>query len=98
MPPSSQSLDGQVMRIQKGDRRPIEVSLPLLGAHQLENAATAYGALKASRFQLSDDAIRQGFASVRWRARFELARREPPVIFDSAHNQDSFEKLRRGAG
>jgi len=91
--PISQSLDGQIMRIQKGDRRPIEVSLPLLGAYQLENAATAYGALKASRFQLSDDAIRRGFASVRWRARFELARSEPPVIFDSAHNQDSFEKL-----
>jgi dihydrofolate synthase/folylpolyglutamate synthase len=91
--PIRQSLDGQVMRIQKGDHRPIEVSLPLLGAYQLENAAIAYGALKASRFQLSDDAIRQGFASVRWRARFELARREPPVIFDSAHNQDSFEKL-----
>jgi folylpolyglutamate synthase/dihydropteroate synthase len=23
-----------------------------------------------------------------------MARREPPVIFDSAHNQDSFAKLR----
>ena len=91
--PISHSLEGQVLRIQGGDRRPIEVSLPLLGAYQLENAATAYAALKASKFQLSDEDIRKGFASVRWRGRFELARREPPVIFDSAHNQDSFEKL-----
>ncbi|HNK64292.1 MAG TPA: cyanophycin synthetase, partial [Anaerolineales bacterium] len=35
-----------------------------------------------------------GFSQVQWRARFEVARVEPPVIFDSAHNQDSFEKLR----
>lgn len=91
--PISATLEGQVLRIQGWDRRPIDVNLPLLGAHQLENAATAYAALKAGRFQLSDEDIRQGFASVRWRGRFELARREPPVIFDSAHNRDSFEKL-----
>lgn len=91
--PISCTLEGQVLRIQGWDRRPIEVRLPLLGAHQLENAATAYAALNASRFKLTDDHIQQGFASVRWRGRFELARREPPVIFDSAHNQDSFEKL-----
>jgi len=31
---------------------------------------------------------------VRWPARFEIAQREnPTVIFDSAHNRDSFEKL-----
>jgi dihydrofolate synthase/folylpolyglutamate synthase len=91
--PVSRSLEGQVLRIQQRDQLPVEFGLPLLGAHQLENAATAYAALKASRFHLPDDAIRQGFASVHWRARFELAQLEPPVIFDSAHNQDSFEKL-----
>jgi dihydrofolate synthase/folylpolyglutamate synthase len=91
--PVSRSLEGQVLRIQQRDQLPVEFGLPLLGAHQLENAATAYAALKASRFHLPDDDIRQGFASVHWRARFELAQFEPPVIFDSAHNQDSFEKL-----
>jgi dihydrofolate synthase/folylpolyglutamate synthase len=91
--PVSSTLEGQVVRIQGWDRRPIEIHLPLLGAHQLENAATAYAALKTSRFQLSDDDIRKGFDAVRWRGRFELARREPPVIFDSAHNKDSFQKL-----
>jgi dihydrofolate synthase/folylpolyglutamate synthase len=91
--PVSSSFEGQVVRIQGWDCRPIEIHLPLLGAHQLENAATAYAALKTSRFQLSDDDIRKGFAAVRWRGRFELARREPPVIFDSAHNKDSFQKL-----
>ena len=70
------------------------VHLPLLGSHQRENAATAYAALKASGLDVSDEAIQKGFAQVKWRARFEIARRDPPVIFDSAHNEDSFVKLR----
>jgi dihydrofolate synthase/folylpolyglutamate synthase len=65
-----------------------------LGSHQIQNAATAYAALKASGLQVADEAIQKGFSRVKWRARFEVARREPPVIFDSAHNQDSFAKLR----
>ncbi|MBK8618500.1 MAG: bifunctional folylpolyglutamate synthase/dihydrofolate synthase [Anaerolineales bacterium] len=71
----------------------IPFTIPLLGNHQIENAATAYTALKASGIPITDEQIQKGFSQVQWRARFEIARREPPVIFDSAHNQDSFEKL-----
>ena len=71
----------------------VELKIPLLGLHQVENAATAYAALKTSGLDVSDEAIQKGFANVKWRARFEVARRDPPVIFDSAHNQDSFAKL-----
>ena len=42
-----------------------------------------------------DAAIHKGLATVKWPARFEVVRREPPVIFDSAHNQDSFARLRQ---
>jgi len=83
------SLDGQEFRIQNSEFR-----IPLLGAHQIENAATAYTALKVSGIPITDEQIQKGFSQVQWRARFEVARREPPVIFDSAHNQDSFAKLR----
>ncbi len=72
----------------------LDLTIPLLGSHQLENAATAYAALKVSGLEISDEAIQKGFAQVKWRGRFEIARREPPVIFDSAHNDDSFAKLR----
>ena len=72
----------------------LELQIPLLGWHQLENAATAYAALKASGIPITDEQIKTGFSQVQWRARFEIARVEPPVIFDCAHNQDSFEKLR----
>jgi dihydrofolate synthase/folylpolyglutamate synthase len=72
----------------------VELHIPLLGKHQIENAATAYAALKTSGIPITDEQIKTGFSQVQWRARFEVARVEPPVIFDSAHNQDSFEKLR----
>ncbi|HUG34378.1 MAG TPA: folylpolyglutamate synthase/dihydrofolate synthase family protein [Anaerolineales bacterium] len=102
----SQSLDGQVVSIRPSTLRlratpsaqrvrdySTTVQIPLLGTHQLENAATAYAALKASGLEVSDEAIQKGFSQVKWRGRFEVARRNPPVVFDSAHNDDSFEKL-----
>ena len=99
------SLGGQtlsVSRLQKGQGKKKEAEnskesvilrVPLLGQHQVVNAATAYAALKASGLKVSDTAIRQGFAGVIWPCRFEIVRCEPPVILDSAHNLDSFEKL-----
>ncbi|MCK7482098.1 MAG: hypothetical protein M0C28_36820 [Candidatus Moduliflexus flocculans] len=61
-----------------------------MGQHQVENAVTAYAALEASGLQISRRSHPKGFSQVKWRARFEVVRRDPPVIFDSAHNQDSF--------
>ncbi|MBK7318948.1 folylpolyglutamate synthase/dihydrofolate synthase family protein [Candidatus Villigracilis affinis] len=90
------SLDGQKFNLQPStfNLHPLSFIIPLLGSHQIENAATAYTALKASGIPITDEQIQKGFSQVQWRARFEVARREPPVIFDSAHNQDSFAKLR----
>jgi dihydrofolate synthase/folylpolyglutamate synthase len=99
------SLDGQTLTVTRnrgvpGNKQGVEknqesviLRLPLLGQHQLVNAATAYAALKASGLKISDEAIAKGFANVKWPCRFEIVRREPPVILDSAHNEDSFEKL-----
>jgi dihydrofolate synthase/folylpolyglutamate synthase len=88
------TIDHQPSTLRQAQGRPLDLQLPLLGLHQIENAATAYTALKTSGIEISDEAIQKGFSQVKWRARFEVARRDPPVIFDSAHNQDSFEKLR----
>jgi dihydrofolate synthase/folylpolyglutamate synthase len=76
---------------------PVRLMLPLLGFHQVENAATAYTALQIFRdraLPLSDPAIRQGFSQVRWPGRFEVIQRYPPVVLDCAHNRDSALKLR----
>lgn len=94
--PLTSSLDGQTFRLTDNlqSANLPTFRLPLLGSHQLDNAATAYAALQASGIPITDEDIQKGFSQVQWRARFEVARREPPVIFDSAHNQDSFAKLR----
>lgn len=92
------NLEGQTLRLSLPAGRPVELWIPLLGLHQVENAATAYGALLLVRqagLAVSDEAIRAGFARVFWPARFELLRREPPVIVDSAHNRDSAQRLRQ---
>jgi dihydrofolate synthase/folylpolyglutamate synthase len=94
------SLDGQTLEIvnrQSSIVNPKSVILriPLLGMHQVVNAATAYTALQESGLRLSLQAIRRGFGEVEWPCRFELVRREPPVVLDSAHNADSARHLRQ---
>jgi len=89
------SLDGQSLSIQDDLRQStLNIQLPLLGAHQIENAAIAYAALKTSGIAIPDEDIQIGFAQVKWPARFEVLRREPPVVIDSAHNRDSARRLR----
>jgi dihydrofolate synthase / folylpolyglutamate synthase len=92
------SLDGQTLSVsrlqgvEKGQESVI-LRIPLLGQHQVVNAATAYAALKISGLDIPEESLAKGFAEVSWPCRFEIVRREPLVILDSAHNQDSFEKL-----
>ncbi|MEW6030827.1 MAG: bifunctional folylpolyglutamate synthase/dihydrofolate synthase [Chloroflexota bacterium] len=94
--PLANSLDGQTFQlVDNVQHSTLNLQLPLLGSHQLENAATAYTALKVCGLEISDEAIRKGFAEVKWPARFEVVRREPPVVIDSAHNRDSALRLRQ---
>lgn len=77
---------------------PLRFHIPLLGFHQVENAATAYAALKtAEKFglELSQEAYEKGFASVKWPGRMEILRQNPPVVIDSAHNRYSALRLRQ---
>ncbi|MCE5208867.1 MAG: bifunctional folylpolyglutamate synthase/dihydrofolate synthase [Chloroflexi bacterium] len=79
------------------DWEPIKLEIPLLGYHQIENAATAYAGLQVARqsgLNISAEAIQKGFAGVEWPGRFEVFRKSPPIIVDSAHNQDSALRLR----
>ncbi len=105
--PGEHSLDGQTLTVTRHmshvTPESVILRIPLLGTHQMVNAATAYAALKALRLgsgqasglNVPEAAIRKGFAEVKWPARFEVLRREPPVILDSAHNVDSAQKLRQ---
>ena len=65
------------------------LTLPLLAGYQPRNAAVAVTALRALRargWDIPDEAIRRGLASVRWPGRFELLRRSPPFLLDGSHN------------
>jgi dihydrofolate synthase / folylpolyglutamate synthase len=87
------SLNGQELTVSYQHAN-LRLNIPLLGIHQVENAATAYTALKTSGIPISDEAIQAGFSRVKWPARFEVLRHEPPVVIDSAHNRDSALRLR----
>jgi dihydrofolate synthase / folylpolyglutamate synthase len=83
---------------QEQGQQPAILTIPLLGHHQVVNAVTAYAALQTARrvgVEIDEDAIRRGFAGVIWPGRFEILRRDPPVVLDSAHNRDSAQKLRQ---
>ena len=72
------------------------LSIPLLGRHQRENAAAAVGLaelLCEKGFDLSDECVRDGLASLRWPGRIQLVARDPEVIIDGAHNVASIEVL-----
>jgi dihydrofolate synthase/folylpolyglutamate synthase len=73
-----------------------DVQLGLVGRHQAANAAIAAAMLvelASQGWQISDQAMRQGLAQVRWPARIELLSTRPTVILDSAHNRASIEAL-----
>jgi len=95
----SATLAGQEFEVWTSPRpERTRLAIPLLGAHQVENAVVAYAVLR--RFgslarPISDQGIREGFAGVRWPGRFELLRQQPYVILDAAHNRDSAFKLRK---
>lgn len=81
----------------RNDWNPEQYSIPLLGFHQIENAATAYAAIEIVRskgFKITKRDISNGFRKVSWPARFEIVNEKPLIIVDSAHNQDSALKLR----
>jgi dihydrofolate synthase/folylpolyglutamate synthase len=96
--PLGKSLSGQSLEVWKaGPGEPHEqLSIPLLGDHQLVNAATAYSALMVAKdngIEVTDLGLQRGFRTVAWPGRFEILRQDPALIIDSAHNRDSAQKL-----
>ena len=73
-----------------------DIRIPLLGAHQLENAAAAVAAcevLSTMGTVLPRQAILDGLAEVRWPGRLETLGRGPQIVVDGAHNPYSVARL-----
>ncbi len=69
---------------------------PLLGRHQIENAATAYMALEVLRskgWKISTEDMTQGFKHVRWPGRMQVISQKPLILVDGAHNPDGVAAL-----
>lgn len=90
--PLSASLEGQ-----RFDWKNLhDLSLPLLGEHQLHNAATVLTTIDAIRdrgWNVPERAVREGLADVRWPGRFEILRKNPMFIVDGGHNPQCLEAL-----
>ena len=89
------TIDGQHLVV-RGRLDQYQLNIPLLGRHQLENAATAVAALEALRERghtVQSGAIRRGFDLVDWPCRMEVLSRDPLVVADGAHNVYSMETL-----
>lgn len=73
--------------------------LPLLGAHQVANAALALAAVHAANvarpagFAVPEDAVREAFRTVRLPGRLEVVSRRPAVVLDGAHNPDKLDAV-----
>lgn len=73
-----------------------DFTIPLLGEHQLDNAAVAVGvaeALASLGARISAESIATGLSRVSWPGRLQVLRRCPLLVVDGAHNTDSARKL-----
>ncbi len=90
-------LSGQSLRV-RGRLGSYELTIPLLGQHQVQNAATAVAALEVlaeKGFRVTKDSITQGLARVSWPGRLQVLSRHPLLVVDGAHNTDSARKLKQ---
>ncbi len=66
-----------------------DVRIPLVGEYQMKNAAVVLETVEVLRtrgWKISDENVRDGLATTKWPARFEVLRREPTFIVDGGHN------------
>ena len=88
--------DFQVWRDGDEDTR-VDLNIPLLGHHQVQNGAVAYVALQTISglgLPIELQQIQQGLAATEWAGRFQVLAQQPAIVLDSAHNRESALKLR----
>ena len=87
----------QSLRV-KGRLASYDLTIPLLGRYQLDNAAAAVAALEVlveRGFHISKQSITRGLAKVNWPGRLQVLRRRPLLVVDGSHNTESAGKLRQ---
>ncbi|MCL2577391.1 MAG: bifunctional folylpolyglutamate synthase/dihydrofolate synthase [Defluviitaleaceae bacterium] len=78
-------LDGQIFSYKGHDN----LKIPLLGEHQLRNAAVVIetvGILRSRGWDIPKSALENGLRKTKWLCRFQVIQKEPLLIIDVAHN------------
>ena len=99
----SQDISGQTFTME-GLQTSMELSISMLGSHQMGNAATAVAAILAMRskgkLDISDEQIRAGLKKASIKGRLEVLRKGaafggsgPTIVADGAHNHESAQAL-----
>jgi len=89
-------MSGQSLSIE-GQGDSYGLTIPLLGEHQLENAATAVAAIEALASRgvtIPKQSIVDGLTKVHWPGRLEVLSHKPIFVVDGAHNADSARRLK----
>jgi len=89
-------LGGQCFDVEFAGRRYADLHIPLLGKHQLENAACAIGAVGAVRLRgmkVDDRAVARGLEKTKWPGRMEIVQRKPLVMLDGAKDSAAMAML-----
>ena len=89
---NSVAVGGRAVTVETPFARHDQVYLPLHGAHQGQNAATAIAAAEAFFDRaIDDEVLAEALAGVTNPGRFEVMARRPLVLLDGAHNHDGAE-------
>jgi dihydrofolate synthase/folylpolyglutamate synthase len=78
----------------KGIKFDTEFELPVLGAHQVENAATAIAGAELLLDKIDGAKVRQVLAQIKLPSRIEKVQDNPTIILDMSHNPESASTLR----
>lgn len=73
-----------------------KLEITMAGQFQIDNAVLALETIRSlmqSGFNISEEAIREGFRSTVWLGRFSVIKKKPLFIVDGAHNADAAQKL-----
>ena len=87
LPSVSPAVGGQLVTVRTPFGEHADLFVPLHGAHQATNVATAIASAEAFFGRLlDDDVIAAALDGISLPARFEIVARQPTVVIDGAHN------------
>ncbi len=91
------SQHGQLMNYHYNNIDYKNITLPLLGDHQLINASVAIASASLTNelgYNIRDIDIIKGLKSVSWQGRLSIMSHNPLIVIDGAHNEDGIQILK----